>query len=262
MVNRRQINAATIKNDHEIELMRQASAVVSLAHARIEAAIAPGVTTRDLDDIARETFDEMGARSLFLGHKGFTGRICASVNEEIVHGIPGQRTLRDGDIISVDIGAIVGGFCGDSAWTYRVGSVSADAEGLLRATEEALYRGIAAALPGNRVGAIGHAIETFARERGFGMVRQYGGHGIGRNMWEEPHVANHGSPDEGVFLRPGMAIAIEPMLNLGGDEVKILGDKWTVVTQDRSLSAHFEHTVVITEREPEILTKRLAVVVQ
>lgn len=253
--------AVTIKNAREIERMRQAGEVVSLIHSRIEAAIAPGTTTRDLDDIARETLDETGARSLFLGHMGFTGRICASVNEEIVHGIPGKRTLHDGDIISVDVGAIVGGYCGDSAWTYPVGLISDDARNLLRVTEESLYEGIAAARAGNRLGAIGHAIEQHARSRGYGMVREYGGHGIGREMWEEPHVPNHGKPNEGIHLRPGMTLAIEPMLNVGTDETRVLGDEWTVVTADGSLSAHFEHTVVITTAEPEILTKRLVRVV-
>jgi methionyl aminopeptidase len=253
--------AVTIKNAREIERMRQAGSVVSLIHARIQEAVAPGVTTKDLDDIARDTLDEAGARSLFLGHLGFTGRICASVNHEIVHGIPGKRVLRDGDIISVDVGAIVGGYCGDSAWTYPVGAVSNEARQLLEVTEASLYEGIAAALPGNRLGAIGHAIERYAVERGFGMVREYGGHGIGRQMWEEPHVPNHGSPNEGIYLRPGMTLAIEPMLTTGGDETRVLADEWTVVTADGSLSAHFEHTVVITSGEPEILTKRLVAVV-
>jgi methionyl aminopeptidase len=192
---------------------------------------------------------------------GFTGRICSSVNEEIVHGIPGNRVLHDGDIVSVDVGAIVGGYCGDSAWTYPVGLISDQAKELLRVTEESLYEGIAAARAGNRLGAIGHAIEQYARSRGYGMVREYGGHGIGREMWEEPHVPNHGKPNEGIHLRPGMALAIEPMLNVGTDETRVLGDEWTVVTADGSLSAHFEHTVVITTGDPEILTKRLVGVV-
>jgi methionyl aminopeptidase len=253
--------AVTIKNGREIERMRRAGSVVALIHARIEEAIAPGVTTRDLDDVARETLDETGARSLFLGHLGFTGRICASVNNEIVHGIPGKRVLRDGDIISVDVGAIVAGYCGDSAWTYPVGRISDEATRLLHVTEESLYEGIAQARPGNRLGAIGHAIETYARARGFGMVREYGGHGIGRQMWEEPHIPNHGSPDEGIVLRPGMTLAIEPMLTTGGDETRTLADEWTVVTADGSLAAHFEHTLAITSGEPEILTKRLVAVV-
>lgn len=241
--------------------MREAGAVVGVVHQRIEEAIAPGVTTQDLDDIARDTFREFGAGSSFLGHHGFTGRICASINEQIVHGIPGKRVLRDGDIISVDVGATIGGYHGDSAWTYGVGTISPVAQRLLRDTEEALYLGVAQARAGNRLGAIGHAVEEFALAHGYGLVREYGGHGIGRNMWEDPHVANHGDPNKGVLLRPGMTLAIEPMLNVGGDETLALEDGWTVITLDRSLSAHFEHTIVITTGEPEILTKRLASVV-
>src|SRR5215211_4152988 len=190
--------AITIKNEREINLMREASHAVALVHARVEQAIAPGVTTQDLDDIARDTLDEVGAKSLFLGHLGFPGRICASVNEEIVHGIPGKRVLRNGDIISVDVGARVEGYCGDSAWTYGVGSISDEAKQLLRDTEASLYEGISQARAARRLGAIGHAVEQFALERGYGLVREYGGHGIGRNMWEEPHVPNHGGPDSGV----------------------------------------------------------------
>lgn len=253
--------AVSIKSSREIERMRRAGEVVGIVHNRIEAAIAPGVTTQDLDDIARDTFAEFGAGSSFLGHHGFTGRICASVNDEIVHGIPGKRVLRDGDIISVDVGATIEGYHGDSAWTYPVGAISPDAQRLLRDTEASLYLAIASARAGNRLGAVGHAVEVFADEMGYGLVRGYGGHGIGRKMWEEPHVPNHGDPSHGVLLRPGMTLAIEPMLNLGGAETRVLGDGWTVVTEDGSLSAHFEHTVVITSGEAEILTKRLAAVV-
>jgi methionyl aminopeptidase len=253
--------AISIKSQREIERMRRAGHVVSIVHSRIGAAIAPGMTTKDLDDIARDTFEELGAGSSFLGHHGFTGRICASVNEEIVHGIPGRRTLRDGDIISVDVGATIEGYHGDSAWTYPVGSISEDAQRLLRDTEESLYRAIAAARAGNRLGAVGNAVESFADERGYGLVRGYGGHGIGRKMWEDPHIPNHGDPKHGVLLRPGMTLAIEPMLNLGAAGTRVLADGWTVVTEDGSLSAHFEHTVVITTGDAEILTKRLAAVV-
>ena len=253
--------AVTIKNAREIGLMREASQVVALVHQRIEAAIAPGVTTKDLDDIARETFKETGAISLFLGHHGFKGRVCASVNEEIVHGIPGKRVLRDGDIISVDVGARIGGYCGDSAWTYPVGTISDEARRLLEATETALYLAVDQARHGRRLGDIGHAVEQYASEHGYGMVREYGGHGIGREMWEEPHVPNHGRPGTGLKLRSGMTLAIEPMLNVGGDETRVLDDGWTVVTADGSLSAHFEHTVVIGEGAPELLTRRLASVV-
>jgi methionyl aminopeptidase len=253
--------AVTIKNQREIDKMREAGGVVAVVHQRISAALTPGVTTQDLDDIARDTFAELGAGSSFLNHLGFTGRICASINEEIVHGIPGNRALQDGDIISIDVGATIGGYHGDSAWTYGVGAISPRAERLLHDTEAALYAGLAEARAGNRLGAIGHAVERYAVDRGYGLVREYGGHGIGRKMWEEPHIPNHGDPAQGVLLRPGMTLAIEPMLNIGGEKTVVLDDGWTVITEDRSLSAHFEHTVVITTGEPEILTRRLVSVV-
>jgi methionyl aminopeptidase len=253
--------AITIKNDHEIELMRQAGHIVALAHARLQPAIVPGVTTQDLDDIVREVIEENGATPTFLGHLGFTGSICASINEEIVHGIPGKKSLRDGDIISVDIGATYRGFIGDSAWTYAVGSIDAESQRLLDVTEQSLYAGIEQAVAGNRLGDIGNAIESYITARGFGMVREYGGHGVGRQMWEEPHVANHGHAGTGVLLREGMTIAIEPMVNAGGDETFQMDDGWTVITRDRTRSAHFEHTVLIRNGPPEIFTKRVAVVV-
>ncbi|MBA2759484.1 MAG: type I methionyl aminopeptidase [Chloroflexia bacterium] len=254
--------AITIKNPNEISKMRDAGHVVSVCHQQVEAAIAPGVTTGDLDEIVRDVIAGMGATSNFYGHHGFPGYICASVNDEIVHGIPGERRLESGDIISVDIGAIVDGFHGDSAWTYAVGDVSDETQRLLRDTEDALYAGISAALAGRRIGAIGSAVESVARPLGYGIVEGYGGHGIGREMWEEPHIPNLGSPDSGPMMRPGMTLAIEPMLNLGDHETKVLADNWTVVTADGSRSAHFEHTVVITDGEPEILTRRLVAVVE
>lgn len=253
--------AITIKNAKELNRMREAGHVVSVCHQRVEAAIAPGVTTDDLNEVVRDTIREFGATSNFYGHHGFPGYICASVNDEIVHGIPGDRRLEDGDIISVDIGAIIDGFHGDSAWTYAVGETSVEARRLLHDTEDALYAGIAAAWSGKRIGAIGAAVETVARPLGYGIVEGYGGHGIGRHMWEEPHIPNLGSADSGPRMRPGMTLAIEPMLNLGDKATRVLNDNWTVVTADGSWSAHFEHTVVITDGEPEILTKRLAGVV-
>lgn len=253
--------AITIKNDREIATMREAGHVVGVCHQRVQAAIAPGITTDDLNTIVRDTLAEMNATSNFLGHHGFPGVICASVNDEIVHGIPGNRVLNDGDIISVDIGAIVNGFHGDSAWTYPVGEISDEAKRLLQDTEDALYAGIAAARAGSRVGAIGAAVESYARPLGYGIVEGYGGHGIGRQMWEEPHIPNLGSAEHGPRMREGMTLAIEPMLNLGDKATRVLEDNWTVVTADGSWSAHFEHTVVITDGEPEILTKRLANVV-
>ena len=252
----------TIKNTTEVGVMREAGRVVALVHARLQEAIVPGVRTGELDDIAREVIHANGALGSFFGHHGFPGHICASVNEQIVHGIPGKRVLRDGDIITVDVGAIVRGYHGDSAWTYPVGDVRPEVKQLLEDTEAALYEGIRAARAGNRLGAIGRAVESFARPKGYGIVEGYGGHGIGRDMWEDPHIPNHGDPNRGVMLRPGMTLAIEPMLNLGSKETQVLDDDWTVVTADGSWSAHFEHTVVVTADEPEILTPRLVPVVQ
>jgi methionyl aminopeptidase len=251
-----------IKNGAEIARMREAGSVVALIHARIQEAIAPGVTTAKLDAIARDTLAEAGARSSFLGYHGFPGHICASVNEEIVHGIPGRRVLGGGDIVSIDVGAIVNGYHGDSAWTYGVGRISAEAARLLKATEAALEAAIGAAIPGRRLGAVGNAVERYAAERGFGVVREYGGHGIGREMHEDPHVPNHGDPTRGVLLRPGLTLAVEPMLTNGTEETRVLADGWTVVTADGSLAAHFEHTVVIAPGGARILTERLVPMLQ
>ncbi|HEV2066073.1 MAG TPA: type I methionyl aminopeptidase [Thermomicrobiales bacterium] len=244
----------SIKSSAEIEKMRRAGEVVAICHRRVQQAIAPGVSTGELDTIVRDTIIEHGARSNFFGHHGFSGYICASVNDEIVHGIPGSRRLEDGDVISVDIGAIVDGFHGDSAWTYGVGTISDAAQRLLADTEAALEEGIRAARAGNRLGAIGHAVESYAAPRGYGIVREYGGHGIGRQMWEEPHIPNHGDPESGSRLKRGMTLAIEPMLTLGTEATQVLEDEWTVTTTDGSWSAHFEHTVAITDGDPVILT--------
>jgi methionyl aminopeptidase len=258
--------AMTIKNENEIRRMEEAGQVVALVHARIERAIAPGVTTGELDDIARDTLAELDAISSFLHYPGalspFPAHICTSVNEEIVHGIPGRRRLRDGDVISVDVGAILNGYHGDSAWTYPVGQVSDDAAALLRDTEEALGLAIEAATSGNRLGAVGHAVASRARQRGRGVVREYGGHGIGRSMHEEPHVPNHGSPDRGVLMRTGLTLAIEPMLTAGGEQTSILADGWTVVTADGAIAAHFEHTVAVSPDGGRVLTRRLAPVLE
>jgi methionyl aminopeptidase len=254
--------AISIKSAFEIEKMRRAGEVVAICHSRVEQAISPGVATADLDTIVRDTITEHGARSNFFGHHGFPGYICASVNDEIVHGIPGKRRLEDGDIITVDIGAIVDGFHGDSAWTYAVGAVADEVQRLLTDTEAALYEGISQARVGNRLGAIGHAIEAYAAPRGYGIVREYGGHGIGRQMWEEPHIPNHGDPERGIRLKRGMTLAIEPMLSLGTEDTQVMEDEWTVTTSDGSWSAHFEHTVAITGGDPLILTKRIESVVE
>ena len=260
--------AINIKNAAEIQRMREAGRVVALIHARIQEAVQPGVTTAELDAIARDILAEMGARSSFLGYPGppgvpnFPGHICASVNDEIVHGIPGPRVLNDGDIISVDVGAILGGYHGDSAWTYPVGRVSEEATRLLEVTEGALYAAIEAAQAGRRLGAVGRAVELYGLERGYGIVREYGGHGIGRQMHEDPHVPNHGDPTRGTLLRPGLTLAIEPMLTAGTEETRVLDDGWTVVTADGSLAAHFEHTVVVTRDGGHILTERLVPMLQ
>ena len=253
--------AITIKSDRDIEKMKVAGHVVSLAHQAVEAAVAPGITTGELDAIVVDVLRENNALASFLGYNGFPASICASTNEEIVHGFPGERVLKDGDIISVDIGAIVDGWHGDSAWTYAVGNVSEEAQKLLTDTEKSLELAVAAAIPGNRLGAIGQAVEQFAAPLGYGIVRGYGGHGIGRRMHEDPHVPNYGSADYGPVLRKGMTFAIEPMLNIGTEETRVLDDEWTVVTADNSLSAHFEYTVAITDGEPLILTPRLTSVV-
>jgi methionyl aminopeptidase len=252
----------TIKNASELRRMREAGRVVALVHARLEEAIAPGVTTGELDAIARDALAEAGAKSSFFGYHGFPGHICASVNSEIVHGIPRRRVLSEGDIVSIDVGAIVDGFHGDSAWTYGVGRISDKAKRLLADTEAALYAAIEAARAGQRLGAVGHAVERFAKQRGYGVVREYGGHGIGRQMHEDPHVPNHGDPQRGALLRPGLTLAIEPMLTTGGEQTRVLADGWTVVTADGSLAAHFEHTVVVTPAGGDVLTERLVPMLQ
>lgn len=253
--------AISIKNEREVEKMRAAGHIVAICHQRVAAAIAPGVMTSELDALVRDTVKEHDALASFLGYNGFPANICASVNDEIVHGIPGERVLRDGDILSVDIGTILDGWQGDSAWTYPVGTISDDAARLLADTEEALNLALAAARAGHRLGEIGFAVEQFAAPRGYGIIRGYGGHGIGRRMHEDPHVPNYGSRSYGPVLRKGMTLAIEPMLTLGTEETRELADGWTVVTADGSLAAHFEHTVAITDGDPIILTQRLESVV-
>jgi methionyl aminopeptidase len=252
----------SIKNDKDIAKMQEAGHVVSVCHQRVEPAIKPGVTTGELDAIVVDTLKEFGALANFLGYNGFPSSICASVNDEIVHGFPGKRVLEEGDIVSLDFGAIVDGWHADSAWTYPVGKVSDEVQQLLRDTEEALWEGVRAARAGNRLGEIGYAVEAFAGPRGYGIVKGYGGHGIGRRLHEDPHVPNYGDRNWGPRLLKGMTLCIEPMLNLGTEETRVLDDDWTVVTADGSLSAHFEFTIAITDDEPLILTPRLAAVVE
>ncbi|MGH9247748.1 MAG: type I methionyl aminopeptidase [Acidimicrobiales bacterium] len=239
----------------ELAKMRRAGRVVAEMHARIREAVRPGVTTLELDRIAREVLDRRGARSNFLGYHGtFPAVICSSPNDMIVHGIPGAYRLKEGDIISIDCGAIIEGYHGDAAFTAPVGDVTDDAARLMKVTEESLYAGIEQMIAGNRISDIGHAIESVAEAAGYSVVREYVGHAIGTAMHEKPEVPNYGPPGRGPKLRPGMVFAIEPMVNVGGPETRTLDDGWSVVTADGSLSAHFEHTIAITDDGPQILT--------
>ena len=213
-----------------------------------------GATGGQRDEIAQKLLKSAGAKSPFLGHHGYPAHITISTNEVVVHGIPTDVPFQEGDIVSVDVGVILNGFIGDNAWTFPVGEIKPNAARLMKITEESLWRGIAAAKGGNRVGDISHAVQSYTEQHGYGVVRDLCGHGVGRSMWEEPQVPNYGKKGKGPQLRPGMAIAIEPMINEGTGEVEHLADKWTVVTADRKLSAHFEHSVVITSDGPEILT--------
>ena len=235
--------------------MREAGRIVALTHKELAKAILPGITTKDLDDIADKFIRSMGATPSFKGYGGFSGSICTSVNEELVHGIPGNRVLKDGDIISLDIGAEVQGYHGDSAWSYAVGTVTDEARRLMDVTEQSLYKGLEQAVPGARLSDISHAIQVYVEAAGFSIVREYVGHGIGRNLHEDPQIPNYGPPGRGPRLKPGMVLAIEPMVNAGTRYVRTLEDNWTVVTVDNSLCAHYEHTIAITDDGYEILTK-------
>lgn len=234
--------------------MRQAGRIVADTLQELAGAIRPGITTIQLDTLARQYIQKSGARPAFLGYHGFPASICASLNEEVVHGIPGLRRLKAGDIISIDVGVFYKGYYGDAAATFPVGEVSPLAKRLLEVTRESLYKGIEKAYPGNRLYDISAAIQTYVESRGFSVVRSYVGHGIGSEMHEEPQVPNFGLPGKGPLLEAGMVLAIEPMVNAGTWEVETLSDDWTVVTKDRNLSAHFEHTVAIMQDGPEILT--------
>jgi methionyl aminopeptidase len=243
------------KSEFELDLMREAGRIVAETHRLLAKAIRPNVTTKELDQIAEEYIRSQGATPSFKGFNGFPGSICASVNEQLVHGIPGPRQLAEGDIISIDIGAQYKGYHGDSAWTYPVGVISDTARKLLEVTEKSLYQGIAEAKPGARLYTLSHAIQTCIEESGFSIVREYVGHGIGAELHEDPHIPNYGVPNKGPQLKPGMVLAIEPMVIVGDRHVKTLEDDWTVVTVDGSMCAHFEHTIAITSDGYEILTK-------
>lgn len=243
------------KTPRELEIMREAGRIVALTHQELKKHIVPGVTTKQLDDIAEKFIRKHDAIPSFKGYNGFRGSICASVNEELVHGIPGDRILKDGDIISIDIGAKYNGYHGDSAWTYAVGNISDETKRLLEVTEQSLYEGIKEVKPGARLSDVSHAIQKYAEAHDFSIVREYVGHGIGQDLHEDPQIPHYGPPNKGPRLKPGMVLAIEPMVNAGTRYVKTLADDWTVVTVDGKMCAHFEHTVAITETGYEILTK-------
>lgn len=243
------------KSPRDIEAMAKAGELSAKALRVVGAAVAPGISTLELDRIAEEVIRQGGGIPAFKGYGGFPGSICASVNEQIVHGIPSRDViLQEGDIISIDTGATLGGWVGDNAWTFPVGKISPQKKQLLKVTEECMWAGLAAARPGNHLGDIGHAIQQIAERVGYGVVREYVGHGIGRVMHEEPNVPNYGRKHSGVLLEPGMVLAIEPMINMGTRKTRQMSDGWLVCTRDGKPSAHFEKTVAITEDGPRLLT--------
>lgn len=245
-----------LKTPQEIELIAKASRVVALTIAFLRERVKPGVTTADLDRWAEDFIVREGARPAFKGYRGFPATLCTSVNEEVVHGIPSpQKRLEEGDIIGVDVGAIVEGYHGDAAVTLPVGQISEEAARLIRVTEDALDAGLAQVNLGNRLSDVSHAIQSVAERGGYSVVTDFVGHGIGRNLHEDPQVPNFGKPGEGPRLKQGLVLAIEPMVNVGGSEVEVLADRWTVVTRDRMLSAHFEHTIALTVDGPKVLTR-------
>ena len=244
----------TIKSPRELDSMRKAGEIVGKTLDLLKASVEPGMTTRDLDRIAFKEITRHDASPTFKGYRGFPATICASVNEEIVHGIPGKRKLQEGDIVKVDVGATIEGFIGDAAVTISVGEVPESLLALMEATRLGLEEGIKAAVPGARVGDIGAAVQAYGESRGYGVVREFVGHGVGRFLHEDPQVPNYGVAGRGALLRSGMCIAIEPMFNIGDWKTRIMDDQWTVVTADGKLSSHFEHSIAITDQGPEILT--------
>lgn len=243
-----------LKNSHQLERMKDAGVISADALQLAGSLVEPGITTAEIDNIVRQFILKQGAKPSFLHYNGYPASACISVNDVVIHGIPGDYKLQSGDIVSIDVGAFYEGFHGDNAATFPCGKVSDEAMRLLNTTRECLYEGIRAAKAGSRLGDVGHAVQSYAEEHGYSVVRQYIGHGVGKNMHEEPDVPNYGKPGHGLRLIPGMTIAIEPMINEGGAAVKTLPDGWTVKTCDGKLSAHFENTIAITEGGPVILT--------
>ena len=245
-----------LKNKEQLAIMKEACVITGETLYAAGEKIREGISTKELDTFIRDFIERHGARPTFLGYGGFPGSACISVNEQVIHGIPSDKViLKDGDIVKIDVGAYYKGFTGDSACTFPVGNVSDEAKKLIEVTRESFYRGIANAVPGKRIGDIGFGIEQHVTENGFSVVRSYVGHGVGHELHEDPEVPNYGNPGRGVRLCAGMTIAVEPMVNIGTNRVRVLDDKWTVVTEDGKLSAHYEHTVAITDDGPILLTK-------
>ncbi|MBR4589413.1 MAG: type I methionyl aminopeptidase [Bacteroidaceae bacterium] len=248
-----------LKTDDEIELLREANLLVGKTLAELAKIIKPGVTTRQLDVIAETFIRDNGAEPTFKGFPNpyggpFPASICTSVNEQVVHGIPNDIPLKDGDIVSIDCGTKLNGFCGDSCYTFAVGEISEEAQNLLRVTKEALYKGIEQAIVGKRIGDISYAVQNHCESHGYGVVREFVGHGVGHEMHEDPQVPNYGRRGNGVMLKNGLCIAIEPMITLGAKEIYMLPDKWGIITRDRSLAAHFEHTICVRKGQADILS--------
>ncbi|GLI36060.1 type I methionyl aminopeptidase [Desulforhabdus amnigena] len=246
----------TLRSQREIEKIRKACCIVAEVLQHIKEHIQPGVTTLELNVLSEELAKKRKAKPAFKGYQGYPYSLCTSINEEVVHGMPSKhRHLHEGDIISIDFGVVIDGYYGDSAITVAVGKISEDAEQLCKVTEQSLYEGIRQVVVGNHLSDISHAIQSYVESRGYSVVREFVGHGIGQHLHESPQIPNYGPPGRGVKLRAGMVFAIEPMINLGGPEVEILKDQWTAVTVDRKISAHFEHTVAVTDNGPDILTR-------
>ncbi|MCW3786171.1 type I methionyl aminopeptidase [Plebeiibacterium sediminum] len=243
-----------LKTDEEIELLRASNMLVGKTLGEIAKAIKPGVTTLQLDKLAEEFIRDNGGIPGFLGYQGFPNTLCTSVNDQVVHGIPNSTPLEDGDVVSVDCGVLMNEFYGDSAYTFEVGNVNPEIKALLKATKESLYKGIEKAIAGNRIGDIGNAVQQYCEERGYTVVREMVGHGVGRNMHESPEVPNYGRRGNGTLLKPGMVIAIEPMINLGKRNIVQENDGWTIRTMDKKVSAHFEHTIAVQKNAADILS--------